>query len=498
MPATTSSDQSLWLQTAPPTDYPALTGAVDVDVAVLGGGVAGLTAALLLKQDGARVAVVEAGRVGAGVTGCTTAKVSALQSTMYSTIRSRHGESAAAGYAQASVAGVERLARIAAEHSIDCDLERRAACTYAATPQERRSVEREAEVAQRAGLPVDWVEQAELPFGTYGAVQLAEQLQFHPVRYAQGLAAAVAGDGSYVFETSRALAVSEGSVCEVRTHAGVVRAHDVVVATHFPFLDRGGYFARLKPQRSYCVAARLAEVARPHVPMAISAGSPTRSVRSYDELLIVGGESHATGSGAAGPERYERLEEFARAHWNVAEVTHRWSAQDPTHYDHLPLIGPYRPGSSRLWVSAAFMKWGFATATFAAMMLADRLAGRDNAWFDLFSPTRLSARSLHEVAELGVKFSTTLITDRLRPSQKSRADEVDPGEAAVLPGRTGVFRDEDGVVHAVSLQCTHLGCLLRFNGAERSWDCPCHGSRFDVDGNVLEGPAVRPLERREL
>jgi Rieske Fe-S protein len=143
------------------------------------------------------------------------------------------------------------------------------------------------------------------------------------------------------------------------------------------------------------------------------------------------------------------------------------------------------------------MKWGFATSTFAAIMLADRLAGRDNPWFELFSPTRLSARSLHEVAQLGVKFSTTLVTDRLRPAQRSGADELSPGEGAVLPGRTGAFRDDDGVLHAVSLQCTHMGCLLRFNRAERSWDCPCHGSRFDVDGAVLEGPAQRPLERRE-
>jgi hypothetical protein len=189
-------------------------------------------------------------------------------------------------------------------------------------------------------------------------------------------------------------------------------------------------------------------------------------VRSYGDALIVGGESHPAGSDDATPERYRRLEEFARAHWDVAEITHRWSAQDPTHYDHLPLIGSYRPGSSHLWVSAAFMKWGFASATFAAMIIADRLAGRANEWADTFSPTRLSARSLHEVAQLGAKFTTTLVGDRLRPPWPRKQ----------------------------SPRCTHMGCLLRFNSAERTWDCPCHGSRFDVDGAVLEGPAVHPLE----
>jgi nitrite reductase/ring-hydroxylating ferredoxin subunit len=234
--------------------------------------------------------------------------------------------------------------------------------------------------------------------------------------------------------------------------------------------------------------------------MAISAGSPTRSIRSYGDMLVVGGEGHPTGSGDAAPARFLRLEEFARAHWDVEEVTHRWSAQDPTHYDHLPVIGPYRPGSAHLWVSAAFMKWGFTTATFAAMILADRIAGRPNDWADTFSPTRLSARSLPAVAQLGVKFTTTLVGDRLKPPASRGADDLGRGTAMVARdglGRKGVYRDEDGVLHAVSLRCTHLGCLLRFNAAERSWDCPCHGSRFDVDGAVLEGPAQQPLERRD-
>jgi glycine/D-amino acid oxidase-like deaminating enzyme/nitrite reductase/ring-hydroxylating ferredoxin subunit len=402
-------------------------------------------------------------------------------------------------YAQASTAGVERLARIVDEQTIECDLERRVAYTYAATPEERPTIKREAEAASSAGLPTEMIDTTDLPFTTYGAVRLADQLQIHPVRYTQGLAGAVDGDGSYVVEQSRVTSVREGRRCEVRTSDGTVRADHVVVATHYPILDRGGYFARLKPHRSYCLAVRLGDDLPP-APMAISAGSPTRSIRSYGGLLIIGGEGHPAGSDDATPERYRRLEEFARAHWDVAEVTHRWSAQDPTHYDHLPLIGPYRPGSSRLWVSSAFMKWGFASATFGAMILADRIAGRDNPWADTFSPTRLSARSLYEVAQVGAKFTTSLVGDRLRPAQVRSVDEVPAGEARVVadgPGRKGVYRDDEGALHAVSLRCTHMGCLLHFNGAERTWDCPCHGSRFDVDGSVLEGPAQHPLKRRD-
>jgi glycine/D-amino acid oxidase-like deaminating enzyme/nitrite reductase/ring-hydroxylating ferredoxin subunit len=496
---TTSAAHSLWLSTVAPSDYPPLAEAVEVDVAVIGGGIAGLTTALLLKRDGARVAVLDAARVGSGVTGCTTAKVSALQATLYSTIQGRHGDEAAAVYVEASVAGVERIAQIAAEEEIECELERRPAYTYAADESEQKAIEDELVQAARAGLSVTHAEPPGLPYPTYGAVLLADQLQLHPVRYVQGLAAAVDGDGSVVLERSRALRVSEGSPCTVTTESGQLRAEHVVIATHYPILDRGLYFARLKAQRSYCIAATLSS-GRPPEEMAISAGSSTRSVRSHGPTLIVGGEGHATGSGTATPERFERLESFAREHWRIGEVTHRWSAQDPVPYDHLPMIGPYRPGSARLWVATGFMKWGFATATFGAMILADRLAGRENPWAATFSPNRLSLASTHEVAQLGAKFAGDFITDRLRPPQALSTDHVQPGQARTLldgAGKKGVYRDPEGNLHAVSLRCTHLGCLLRFNAAEQSWDCPCHGSRFAPDGTVLEGPAVEPLKQRQ-
>jgi glycine/D-amino acid oxidase-like deaminating enzyme/nitrite reductase/ring-hydroxylating ferredoxin subunit len=466
-------------------------------VAVLGGGITGLTTALLLKRDGARVAVVEAGRVGGGVTGCTTAKVSALQGTVYSTIAGRHGAEAAAVYAEASTAGVDLVARLAGEEGIECELEHRPAFTYAATPKEARTVEREAAAAQAAGLPATLAASAGLPYRVELAVRLDRQLQFHPVRYSQGLAAAVAGDGSVVIEGTRATGVEHGSPCRVRTHRGEITAERVVVATHYPFLDRGLFFARLKAQRSYCVAARV----RGEVPggMSISAGSPTRSVRSYGQHVVVGGEGHETGSADAEPERFDLLERFAREHWDVRAIPYRWSAQDPSSYDHLPVIGRYAPGAGRLFVASAFMKWGLSSGTFAAIILADLIAGRENAWADRFSPTRLSLRSAPELAQMNSKVGLDFIGDRLRPAAAGSAAAVPRGAARVVRdglGKTGVYRDEDGKVHAVSLRCTHLGCLLRFNSAERSWDCPCHGSRFDVDGAVLEGPAVDPLELR--
>ena len=496
---TTSGDQSLWLHTVEPTGYPVLYGEMEVDVAVLGGGIAGLIAALLLKRDGARVALLEAERVGAGVTGNTTAKVSALQQTVYRELRRRHGSEGAAAYGAASAAGVEMIAELAAEEGIDCDLERRDAFTYAAEEKERGAIESEHEAAREAGLRVELVEGPDLPFETHGAVCLPDQLQIHPLRYVQGLASRLDGDGSSVFERTRALRVESGNPCRVESEAGLVTAAQVVVATHYPLLDRSLFFARLEPVRSYCVAAR-AEGPLPQG-MSISAGGATRSIRSYGDLLIVGGEGHTTGARNASPERYRRLEEFAARHWAGVSVSHRWSAQDPVSWDLLPVIGRYHPRSEHLFVMSGFQKWGLASAAFGGRIVSDLIAGRKSPWAERFNPSRLGVRGLPRLAQVNAKVAVDFVGDRAVPALRKNVADLPRGEARVVRdglGKTGVFRSDDGTLHGVSLRCTHLGCLLRFNGAERSWDCPCHGSRFDVDGSVLEGPATQPLERKRV
>src|SRR3954463_10961986 len=406
---TTSADSSLWLDTAPTTAYPVLSEHIEVDVAVLGAGIVGLTTALLLKGDGAPVAVLEARQVGSGVTGCTTAKVTALQQAYYQSLRSRHGSDATAVYAQASKVGVEMVDQIARAEGIECDLERRAAFTYALERDERSDIESEYEAAQEAGLDVELVDDVDLPYATYGAVRLDKQIQFQPVLYTQGLAAAVDGDGSFVFEQKRGMSVSAGgSPCSVQTNReAVVRAHQVVVATHYPLLDRALFFARLEPERSYCVAARLEDT--PPDGMSISAGPPTRSLNTFDGLLIVGGEGHSAGSPQATRERYDRLEAFALRHWPVREITHRWSAQDPISYDHLPVVGPYTPRTSRVFVASAFHKWGLTGGTAAALGLRDLLSGRDPPWAAAFNPNRFTARGLPKVAQLGAKFGADFV-----------------------------------------------------------------------------------------
>lgn len=409
---TTSTEQSLWLDTATTGDYPRLDVDRVVDVAVLGGGITGLTAALLLARRGAEVAVIEANRSGSGVTGHNTAKVTALQSTMYSALRRLHGPSAAADYATANVAAVQRVADLVEQERIDCDLQRRPALTVAMDTTELPAVEQEAEAAGQAGLPVRWTDKVDLPFPVPGAISLPDQIAFHPVRYVQGLAAALREAGSQVYENTRAVRLHEGRPCRVLTPGGTVHAEQVIIATHHPLFDDWDCLARLEAVRSYCIVARLAG----NLPtgMSINTGNPVRSLNAYGEFLIVGGESHRNGSEHIDGGRYRRLEDFLRTHWDVAEIPYRWSAQDPVFYDQLPVLGRYTsPTSSRVFVAAGFMNWGLTGGTMAAMALADLVSGTEPPpWADRFTPTRISPRSVPKLVMTNAKGGATYVPDQ--------------------------------------------------------------------------------------
>jgi glycine/D-amino acid oxidase-like deaminating enzyme/nitrite reductase/ring-hydroxylating ferredoxin subunit len=496
---TPRATDSLWIDHAPKTGHPSLERDLEVDVAVVGGGIAGVTTALLCKRDGLRVAVLEKGAVSGAATGMSTAKASALQETLLSQVRRTSGREALVAYAQANAAAIERMEALVREHGIECSWERVPDFTYAADESQVSSVDQVVEAGREAGLPVERVTDVPLPFDVPAAARLDGQAQFQPAAYTRALAGLVDGDGSSVFESTMVTGLSEGEPHEVHVEGGVtVRARHVVVATQYPLLDRGVFFARLEATRSYIVAGR------PGVPppdaTLITAGQPTRSVRRWGEWLLIGGEGHQTGASKAEPERYEQLMEFGRRHFAVEDFPYRWSTQDGMPVDHVPYIGRYHPRAERLWVAGGFQKWGMTNGTVAAMVLSDLIAGRENPHAEHFDPNRARVRSAPKFAQMNLLVGMHFVGDRLMPADASSADDVPPGEARVVRsglGKVGVYRDEDGGLHAVSLRCTHLGCLTKWNDAERSWDCPCHGSRFDPDGNVLAGPATRPLERRD-
>jgi glycine/D-amino acid oxidase-like deaminating enzyme/nitrite reductase/ring-hydroxylating ferredoxin subunit len=496
---------SLWLETAPAREFPALDEDVSVDVAVVGAGIVGVTAALLLKREGATVALVEADRVGAGVTGHTTAKVTSLHGLTYATLRSKFGDEGARLYGKANEAALARMERFVEEERIDCDWRRRAAFTYTEDESELDKVREEAEVAHELGLPASFDPTPPLPWEVAGAVRFDDQAEFHPQKYVQALAAKVPGDGSHVVERSRALRV-RGGPQRVETERAAVYASDVVVATHLPFLDRGLFFARCHPERSYCLAAPL----RGPGPdgMFITASPPTRSVRlqpSPDgdgELLVISGEGHKPAHGGDTMERVERVAAWTREHFDIGDFAYRWSAQDNMPMDGAPYVGRLLPATSGLWVATGFKKWGLAGGTAAAMMLADEIMGRECSWREAFDASRVKpVASAGEFVKENADVAARFFGDRLRGLGGVDPAELAPGEGKV--GRSGrsrvaVSKDEQGRVHAVSATCTHMYCEVGWNSADSTWDCPCHGSRFGPDGAVLHGPATKPLAPKSL
>lgn len=496
---------SVWMDTAPTTTYPPLDPAASVDVCVIGAGITGITAALLLKEAGVTVALVESDRIAAGVTGYTTAKISALHGLAYDQVRSSFGRDGARTYAEANLWGLEYIARQVRERSIDCAFRRRPAFTYTEAAGERGTIEQEVEAARDAGLDATFAEQVDLPWPVAGAIRLEHQAEFHPRRYLLALAAAIPGEGSHVFERTRATGVHDGDPCRVETDQGQLTAREVLVTTHYPIFDRGLFFARLAAERSYAVALRT----RGPIPegMFLSSESPSHSVRAHplddgSELLIVGGESHKTGQGGDTAERVARLEAWARDRFDVDSVEYRWSTQDCMPADGIPYVGRFSPTSRHLSVATGYKKWGMTNGTMAASILADAVVGRDNPWAGLFDANRFKPKAAATtLLKENVNVAAHFFGDRLASPDARSVAELAPGEGGIVASggeRVAAYRDPAGRVHAVSALCTHLYCRVKWNSAETSWDCPCHGSRFDVDGTVLEGPAVKALERKEL
>jgi glycine/D-amino acid oxidase-like deaminating enzyme/nitrite reductase/ring-hydroxylating ferredoxin subunit len=495
---------SHWVASAPGPEHPALDRDLDCDVAVLGAGIVGVSAAHRLASKGAAVVLLEARRVGSGATGYTTAKLSSLHGLSYARLQRKHGEDVARAYGAANQAGLEQIAELAQQLGIECDLRRKPNFTYTELEGNSSELMQEASAAKGLGLPASFVadsEGGELPFELAAAVRFSDQAEFHPLRYLNGLAAAAADAGCELHEGTRVTALDQGDPSALTTDAGqTVRAGHVIVATHLPVFDRGLYFARSHPERSYVLLARL----RGAVPQGMylsdeSTAHSLRSVPSDDgELLMVGGESHKVGQ-ADEAERYAELERWARERFEVEELVTSWSTQDHIPADQLPYVGRLWPFSGRVLTATGFRKWGLAMGAFSGRVLADRvLDGEEEDGAQPFSPVRLHPLAggpsfVKENANVGWHF----FSDRLR---RGSAETLVPGKGAVVGsglGQRAVYRDEAGELHSLSARCTHLGCIVAFNEAERTWDCPCHGSRFGIDGEVLEGPAVHPLEPRD-
>ena len=489
---------SLWEGTTPATEYPVLTGAATADVAVVGGGITGLTAAYLLAVAGVSVAVVERRRIATGTTGNTTAKVTSLHGLAYADLARRHGDDVARRYGEANQAALEEVARIIAAEAIDCDFRRIAAYTYTHSAERVADIEREVDAASRLGLPASFTDAVPLPYATAAAVRFDGQALFHPRKYCLALAEAIVARGGLLFEESRATSIEKrDGRYEVRTPEGSVTAAHVIQATLLPFDDPAGTFAKTHASRSYALASEITGPAPDGMFLGID--DPGRSVRPHwsdgRTYLVIGGEEHKTGQDTESDSHFGVLERWARTELRVDRVDYRWSAQDYIPADGIPYVGRLIGGTDGMLAATGFKKWGMTNGTAAAMMLRDIVLEAPNPWLEVFDPRRLKPRqAIGELVGQNVDVARRFVGGRVSPAPA--LVDVPPGQGTVVQEggrRLAVYRDDNGDVTVLSARCTHMGCLVAFNPAERSWDCPCHGSRFDLTGAVIEGPATEPL-----
>jgi glycine/D-amino acid oxidase-like deaminating enzyme/nitrite reductase/ring-hydroxylating ferredoxin subunit len=480
-----------------------LAGRMEVDVAVIGAGITGVMTALMLSDAGLKVALLEAGRIGASNTGGSTGNLYATLSGGLAAVRRKWKDDVLREMVSQRTAAIDLIEETATRFSVDCAFQRRPlySCLAGDDSQALADFDNEVQAHEAAGLPTRVDNHVEaLPFKISRAMRLEQQAQFNPLHFVQGVARALAGRGVAIHEGSAVVEVKGGRDASVLTVDGEVRAAHLVFATHTP---KGFNLvqAEMEAHREYGIAAGLR---RGHYPSGIFwIRDQGRSLRSYRreerEYLVVVGGKHKTGHDTGGDPR-ARLREWTQSRFDVLEVSHEWSAQQYASADLLPYIGP--SAHRNVLIATGFAADGLTWGAVAARLLSERIQGRSSTAADLLTPRRFTPiKSARTWASENATVMRHLVGDRLGAAEATSLAAVAPGEGRIVDinGRKhAVYRGEDRMVSVLSPVCPHMKCHVAWNGAERSWDCPCHGSRFGTDGRVLEGPALQPLARVEL
>lgn len=487
---------TLWAHPSDRGVHAPLARDLEVDVVIVGAGITGMTAALRLVEAKKRVVVLEARTIASGVTVGSTAHVTEAIDARYANVEASFGKEAARQVAAASRLAIDHVAHRVASLSIDCDLARVPGYLYAERREDGDALAVEYHAAQRAGLGVELGPTAGLPFATAGSVCFPDQLRIDPRDYLLGLVREALSRGVRIFENTRVVEVLDDQPVEVRTDAGCwVRAQAALCATHVP-LNKILLHTKLGHYQSYVVAFKADRIGDA---LYWDTGAPYHYLRVAsirgERYLVVGGEDHKVGTEAHTAIAFERLLAYCRERFGTDRPAHHWSAQVIEPIDGLPYIG--RNAASRhVFTATGFSGTGITFGTFAALLVSDLILGVENPRAALFDATRITASSVGRFVHENKDVPAHLLGDRLKPADVASPSliERDQGRLLKVDGEhVAAYRDGFGTLHTVSAACPHMGCLVQFNEAERSWDCPCHGSRFGVDGRVIDGPAVRDL-----
>jgi glycine/D-amino acid oxidase-like deaminating enzyme/nitrite reductase/ring-hydroxylating ferredoxin subunit len=502
--------QSLWRAYPSLPSFQTLKQDIITDVTIVGAGITGITTAYLLAKEGIQVVLVDAGKVIDGTTGYTTAKISSQHGLIYNELIRTAGEDAAKQYYNANQDALSFIRRTSNELNIDCELTSQNAYVYASSSTTEKEIEKEAEAYERLGLNGGYAASGDvnLPFECKNAVVMRDQAQFHPVKYLQGLLAEFLRLGGKVFEQTRAEEIEKEKQRLVKTTGGhQIKSKHVIVCSHFPFNDFDGlFFSRLHVERSYALAVRV----RSEIPdgMYLSADKPSRSLRyshspDGEKLLLLGGEGHPVGQSKQETlQNYEKLADFGDRHFGgIIDIPYRWSSQDIFTLDKVPYIGQMRTGNDSVLVSTGYAKWGMTNGIAAGLLLRDLILHQANPYKELFDPNRSEWKpaSIKSFVKENANVAKELVKGKAK-RQDRLLEDLGPDEGALVKvdgKKVGAYKDSGGHCHLVHPTCTHMGCDVEWNNAERSWDCPCHASRFNYKGEVIEGPAVKDLSKFE-
>ena len=481
--------ESIWQRSTAIPARPELPGNISTDIAIIGGGLAGLLTAHFLEQSGRQCIVLEADRIGSGQTGHTTAKVTSQHGPIYQKLIKCAGKKQAEQYAKINQEAIKRYKILIDKYKIDCGWEECPACLY--TKENGRTLRDEYYAAKELGLPVELKKKTELPFAVEEALFCYDQACFHPLKFLQAIA-----ENVQVYEKTKVLRMKQHLLT---TSRGTVEAEKVVFACHYPFVNRPGYyFLRMHQERSYVLALKKAQTLHG---MYLGIDRDGLSFRPAGEMLLMGGGNHRTGENPMGGQ-YEFLLHQAEIYWpekcwKKEENAIPWSAQDCMTLDGIPYIGQFGRKTEDWFVATGFGKWGMTSSMAAAVLLTDQICGRENPCGEVFSPQRLHPMvSAKPFLTEGTYAAANLLKQKFVPP-KEVLGGIKPGHGGVVEyngEKAGVYKAEDGQAFAVSVKCPHMGCQLTWNPDEKSWDCPCHGSRFDYRGRLIDGPAQTAVD----
>lgn len=494
--------QSIWKSTAKKTNYPSLDADIEVDVAIVGGGITGITSAYLLAESGKKVAVLESRRVSGGTSGDSTGNLYSMVDKRLHHIQSKWDRETARVVAQSRTAAVNLVERLTAEHNIDCDFRRVPWVLYSETNKKDETIEKERKAAEDYGLATEMLAELPIPVKVSSALRVDGQAQFNPAAFVRGLAEKVKKQNCQIFENTPVHDIQEGDKQVLSTPRGKVTAKKVILATHIP---KGIYpvHTAVYPYREYAIAAKLRSGEFPEGIFWDTESKSHHSMRNYKtesgHYIVVVGHHHKVGQGGDKQNYFEDLERSARKHFDIESIDYKWSAQHYKPSDGLPFIGESH--NENIFVATGFSTDGLTYGVMSAMIFNDLLNGRENPWAGTYEAGRFTpAKSAKEFIKENMNVAKQYADLLPGKADADEFSEVLPGDGKVVDRggkKLAVYRDEAGKVECVSAICTHMACVVSWNKTEKSWDCPCHGSRFETDGSVIEGPALDPLPRKK-